>query len=147
MSDRLFRAFSVVFLAGVLLHGVDHVRRGTDVVTTYVLGAGAVQFVFAVVAVALVFRSHRLAPLSAVAIGIPGAVLFAAVHLLPHWGAFSDAFAGSHAGPGVSGLSWFSALFEIAGDLAFGFAGLMMLRRRRVASAAPRVREVSGSPA
>jgi hypothetical protein len=145
MNDRVLRFISVVFLAGVVVHGADHVRRGTDVVTTYVRGAGAAQFVLAVVAVVLVFRRHRLAPVMAVAVGIPGAVLFATVHLLPHWGAFSDAFTGSHTGVGVNGFSWFSALFEIAGDLAFGSAGLVMLWRRGIDTAAPRVPEVRRS--
>jgi hypothetical protein len=145
MHDRVLRFISVVFLTGVLVHGADHLSRGTDVVTTYVVGAGAAQILLAVVAVVLVFRRHRLAPVAAVAVGLPGAALFAAVHLLPHWGAFSDAFTGSHAAPGVNGFSWFSALFEIAGDLAFGCAGLVMLWRRGIETAAPRVPEVRRS--
>src|SRR6266498_2729341 len=77
MGDRILRFTSVVFLAAVLVHGADHVRRGVDVVTTQVLVAGTVQFVLAVVAVALVFRGHRLAPVAAIAVGFASAVGFA----------------------------------------------------------------------
>ncbi len=146
MGDRILRFTSVVFLAAVLVHGADHVRRGVDVVTTQVLVAGTVQFVLAVVAVALVFRGHRLAPVAAIAVGFASAVGFAAAHLLPHWGAFSDAFTGSQTGSEVTAFSWFTALFEIGADIAFAWAGVVVLRRRGMETA-PRAREVHRSPA
>jgi hypothetical protein len=130
MSDRLFRALSVAFLAGVVVHGVDHLRRGTGAVTTYVLVAGTVQFVLASLAVVLVFRRDHRAPIAALAVGLPGALGFAAVHLLPYWGPVSDSFVGAHAGPGVTAFSWVTALLEIAGDLAFATAGLVILQGR-----------------
>src|SRR5437868_4744129 len=130
MNDRILRSTSVVFLVAVLVHGADHVRRGTDVVSSQVLVAGVVQFVLALVAVALVFRRHPLAPTVAIIVGFQSALGFTASHLLPHWSAFSDSFVGSQAGQGVNVLSWFTALFEIAADLAFGCAGVVVLRRR-----------------
>jgi hypothetical protein len=136
MTESRFRAVSVVFLAAVLVHGVDHLRRGQDVVTTLVRVAGSVQLLLAVVAVVLVFRRHRLAPVAAVAVGLPSAVGFAAAHLLPHWSSFSDSFVGSERGAGVNAFSWFTAVVEIAGDLAFAWAGAMVLRQRGLASAA-----------
>jgi hypothetical protein len=123
-TDSRLRRAGVVCLVAVAVHGVDHLRRGTDVVTTQVLSLGTVQFVLVVLAVALVFRRHPWAAPAAIAVGIPGAVGFAAVHLLPHWGSFSDPFTGSVVAPKVNALSWVTALFEIGADLAFGWAGL-----------------------
>jgi hypothetical protein len=80
-----------------------------------------------------VLTRHRLAPVLAVAVGFPDAIGIAAVHLLPHWSSsLSDAFPGAH-GTGVTALSWVAAITEIAGALAFGFAGLYVLRRQPVA--------------
>ena len=136
MSESRFRAVSVVFLLAVLVHGADHLRRGQDVVTTVVRTAGGTQLVLAVIAVALVLTRHRLAPVAAVAVGLPSAVGFAAAHLLPHWSSFSDSFVGSDRGAGVNAFSWFTAMFEIAADLAFAWAGAAVLRQRGIASAA-----------
>lgn len=124
------RVTGVVLLVALGVHGLDHARRGIDVISTHVLVAGTLQFVAASVAVFLVFRGHRSAALAASLVGIPGAVGFAAAHILPHWGAFSDPFTGAERGVHVSALSWFTALFEIGADLAFGFAGLAALRGR-----------------
>ena len=132
MSDQRFRLVSFVFLTAVLVHGADHLRRGPDVVTAVVRTAGALQLALAVAAVVLVVRRHPAAPLAAIAVGLPSAVLFAASHLLPHWSSFSDSFTGSETGPGVNAFSWFSAVFEIAADLAFAFAGLLVLRGQEV---------------
>lgn len=126
---RTLRVTGVILLASLVVHGIDHVRRGVDVISEHVLWAGNIQFAMASVAVLLVFRRHRWAALAAVLVGFPGAVRFAASHLLPHWGAFSDAFTGDKVGANVTAFSWFTAVFEIAADLAFGFAGLAMLRR------------------
>lgn len=92
------------------------------------LGAGTTQFVVGALAVVLVIRRHRLAPAVAAAVGMASAVGFAAAHLLPHWSAFSDPFTGNAVAPHVNTLSWFTALFEIAADVAFGVAGLRILR-------------------
>lgn len=140
MTEFRFRSISAVFLIAVLVHGVDHLRRGQDVVTTAVRAAGSTQLVLAAIAVALVFRRHRLAPVAAIALGLPSAIGFAAAHLLPHWSSFSDSFVGTQRGAGVNAFSWFTAVFEIAADLVFAGAGLAVLRQRGIASAArPRV--------
>jgi len=124
--DRVLRATGVVFLAALLLHGADHLRRGFDVLTPAVFWTGNFQLVAALVTVGLVFLRHRWAPLAAMAIGFPSAVGFIASHLLPHWSSFSDAFPGGN----VDGWSWAAALVEIAADLAFGMAGWYVVRRR-----------------
>ena len=137
MNDKVLRSTSVVFLVAVLVHGADHLRRGVDVMTTQVLVGGNIQFGLAFVAVTLVIRRHRLAPVAAIAVGFGSAVLFVTAHLVPDWGAFSDSYVGSPTAPGVTAFSWFTAMFEIAADVAFGLAGLVALRRGTATAARP----------
>jgi hypothetical protein len=125
------RVAAVVFAVALAVHGVDHFRRGTDVLTWQVLWLGNLQIVLSVVAVVLVFRHHRWAPGFAIAVGFASAIGFSAAHLLPHWSAFSDAFTGSHPAPGVTALSWFAACFEIGAGLFLGMAGVRALRAER----------------
>ena len=139
MTDTTLRTTSLVFAAAVLVHGADHLRRGIDAVSTTVFAAGNAQLVAGAIAVALVLRRHPLAPAVAVGVGFVSAFGFAAAHLLPHWSAFSDAYVGVQRGPDVNAFSWFTALFEIAADLAFGFAGLAVLRRRGLQTGERRV--------
>jgi hypothetical protein len=81
-----------------------------------------------VLTITLVFARHRLAPLLCVITGFFVAFGVAAVHLLPGWSAFSDAFPGGH-GTGVTVLSWAVVLIEIACAFLMGLAGLAALRR------------------
>ena len=127
-SRWLFDA-AVLYTVAWALHTGDHLRRGLDVVTPEVAVIGTVAAVLQLAAVALVFLHRPQAPLIAALVGIPDAIGIAAVHLLPHWSAFSDAFPGAH-GTGVDALSWFAASFEIAGALAFGVAGIAAWRGR-----------------
>jgi len=106
-------------------------RRGTDVLTPEVLWAGALTTVMGLILIAVVFSRHRLAPLAAAAFGFSNAAGVAAVHLLPHWSAFSDAFPGG-AERGVEATSWAVALIEIAGLLALGVAGTYVLMQGSV---------------
>lgn len=127
---RLLRLAAVLYAIAWAIHTGDHLRRGLGVVTTEVAVLGNVAAVLQLAAVALVFLRHRLAPILAVAIGFPDAVGIAAVHLLPHWSSFSDAFPGAHR-TGVTALSWVAAILEVGGALAFGAAGTYVLHRRR----------------
>lgn len=132
-GERLLRITAVIFAVAVTVHGADHVRRGIDSISSTVFGAGTLQYAAGAVAVVLVFRRHRLAPAAAAIVGLQSAVGFTAAHLLPHWSALSDPFVGSAVGPHVTAFSWFTALFEIAADLAFGIVGLQLLRNRQTA--------------
>lgn len=123
-EDLLLRRSGIVLLVALLIHGVDHVVRGLDVVTAVVTSAGTVQFVVAIVSVRLVFTRHPSAPALAMLVGFAGAIGFASSHLLPQWSALSDPYVGVDAAPGVTWFSWLSALIEIGADLAFGWAGL-----------------------
>jgi hypothetical protein len=130
-NERFLRMTASVFLVALVVHGADHLRRGTEVITSVVRDAGAIQAVAGVIAVVLVFRRHRLAPAVAAAVGFASAIGFIAAHLVPHWSVFSDSFTGSAVAPRVNAFSWFAALFEIAADLAFAVAGLRVMRSRR----------------
>ena len=129
---RLLRYACILYIVGFALHTADHFRRGTDTLTPEVFWLAGVANVVGVIVIALVFTGHSLAPLAAVVKGFTSAILFAAVHFLPEWSAFSDAFPG-RAERGVEATSWAGALIEIAGLLALGAAGthLLMNRSRR----------------
>ncbi len=128
---RRLRYAAVFYALGLTLHTADHFRRGTDVVTNHVLWAGNLSTLLGVGTVVLVLMGHRLAPWAAAITGLPVAIGVAAVHLLPEWSVFSDAFPGAH-GTGVTALSWTVVLIEIAGALAMGIIGLSMVRPGRL---------------
>ena len=130
-EDRLLRWAAALYALGLAAHTADHIRRGTGVLSPEVYWAGMVSTAAGVATVVLVAVRHRLAALAAALLGVPVAVGVAAVHLLPHWSALSDAFPGAQA-TGVTPLSWTVVLVEIAGALALGVAGIRALR-----SAAP----------
>ena len=119
---------AVFYTVAWAVHTGDHLRRGLGAVTPEVSVLGSVAAVVQLLAVSAVFLRWRWAPMLAVAIGFPDAVGIAAVHLLPHWSSFSDAFPGAH-GTGVTAFSWFAAIVEITGALAFGAAGAYAWRQ------------------
>ena len=137
-DDRHLRFAAIIYAAGLLLHTADHLRRGLDTVTPWVLWAGNVSTGIGIIGVALVLTRHRLAPVVAAVTGLPIAIGVAAVHLLPHWSELSDPFPGAH-GTGVTALSWSVVLVEIVGALALGVAGAIELRHE-----VPRARERAG---
>jgi hypothetical protein len=126
-AARLLRYAAVFYAVAWAVHTGDHIRRGTGVVTVEVSTLGSIAAVAQLLVVATVFLRWRWAALAAMVIGFPDAVGIAAVHLLPHWSAFSDAFPGAR-GTGVTGFSWFAAVLEIVGALLFGTAGVHALR-------------------
>jgi hypothetical protein len=125
---RLLTYAAVLYGIGLVVHTADHVRRGTDVLTTEVNVLGTVSTLGGLVVIGLVLARHRLAPLAAAGFGFPVALGIAATHLLPEWSDFSDAFPGAH-DTGVTMFSWLVVLVEIAGLLALGAAGVYAIRR------------------
>src|SRR3954470_5397989 len=125
-DDRVLRYAAVFFLIGFAVHNADHIRRGASSVTPELFAAGNLAAVVSVTAIVLVLRGHRLAAQVAVAAGFPLAIGFTAAHMLPTWSVLSDSFIDGH----VSAFSWVASLIEIAGALALGLAGLVVLRRR-----------------
>ncbi len=125
---RHLRAAALLYAAAWAVHTGDHIRRGLGVVTLEVSVVGSLAAVVQLLCIGAVLTGQPWAAVAAVAIGFPDAIGIAAVHLLPHWSSFSDAFPGAH-GTGVTSFSWFAAGAEIAGALAFGLAGASAWRR------------------
>ena len=141
-DDRILRYAAVFFLVGFAVHNADHIRRGASSVTPELFVAGNLAAVVSIAAVVLVLRRHRLAAKVAVAAGFPLALGFTAAHMLPTWSVLSDSFVDQH----VSIFSWVASLMEIAGALVLGFAGLVVLRRRRQTASDATNAFSSGSP-
>jgi hypothetical protein len=129
-TDRWLRVAALIFLVTFVGHTADHLRRGLDSIPTEVEVLGNLGTVLTVAALALAFGANRWAPVAAVAAGLPLALGFAAVHLLPDWGRFSDSFPSGD----VDALSWLAASGEIAGALVFACTGIWVLRRRGLRS-------------
>ena len=124
---QLFRWAAVAYGLGTLIHTLDHLRRGIDTVSTEVFWAGNISTPIAIASIFLAIVGWRYAPVLAVAFGFPHAIGIAAVHLLPHWGVFSDAFPGNGASP----VSYIAVLSEIVGAALFASAGLNILLGQR----------------
>lgn len=118
-ANRELRYAALLYAIGLSVHTADHFRRGTDVITPQVYWAGLLSTFVAVIAIGFVLLEVRPAPVVAVGVGLTNAIGVAAVHLLPSWSAFSDAFPGSM----VDSLSWTAVLVEIASAVVFGVAG------------------------
>lgn len=132
--QRIFDWAAAFFVAALLLHGADHLRRGMNVVRPAVMIGGTLQLLLAAVTIALVITRNHWAPHAAVGIGFVSAVGFTAAHLLPTWGFFSDSFINPPAWARVTAFSWVTAIVEILADLVFGVVGLWVLRARRAAA-------------
>lgn len=126
--NRIFRWAAMLFAVAVTLHGVDHLRRGMDILPPAVMVAGTVQMALAAAVVVLVFLGNRWAPHAAVIIGFVSAFGFTVAHLLPSWGFFSDSFINAAPSANVTWFSWVTAICEIATDVLFGLAGIAVLR-------------------
>ena len=134
-TNRGLRIGTAVYGAGLALHLADHLRRGMDVLTIQVEAAGYLSTGVGLVTIALVLMRHRWAPLAAAVVGTSVAIGVAAVHLLPTWSAFSDAFPGGQ-DQGVTAVSWTVVLIEIAGGALLGIAGFRALRASSTSAAA-----------
>ncbi len=125
LPNTALRWATVVFAVALVVHGSDHLRRGMGSLSTLVMTLGTIQQILAIVTIGLVFTRHRLAPVAAMVVGFASAVGFTAVHLLPSWfGPLSDSFIAAPSSAGVTGFSWFAAIFEILADLGIAIAGL-----------------------
>lgn len=129
--ERALRYATGLYAIGLVAHTADHLRRGTGVLTHHVFWAGNLSTLFGVITVAMVFNRHRLAPVMAAAFGLPVAIGVAAVHLLPHWSVFSDAFPGAAPASKVEWISYAVVLIEIAGAALTGIIGMRILQRER----------------
>ena len=138
--DSMLRSATVVFLAALLLHGADHMRRGMHAFSTPVTVAGSVHLVLALLTALLVFMRSWWAPVAAIIVGFASTIGFIMVHLLPDcFGPFSDSFIHAPPASRVTGFSWFAAIFEIVADIAVGIAGLRVLQSRHGATSGQKV--------
>jgi hypothetical protein len=104
----LGRAALLLTLADVL-HALDHTRQGRDL-GREVYVAGVSGWVALALLLALIARGHRLAPAYAAAVGASVGVGFVAVHVAPHWSAFSDPYSGFD----PDALSWALVVLPVA---------------------------------
>lgn len=125
-EQRLLEWAATFFAVAVLLHNGDHLRRGTDAISSDVFWVGSAAILLEVGVVVLVFLRHRLAPLAAAVTGFNLAIGYVVVHLLPERGWLSDPLFDG----GASVLSQSAALLEIAAAVTLGSVGLTVLRRR-----------------
>jgi len=129
--ERALRYSTGLYLIGLIAHTADHVRRGTGVLTHHVFWAGNLSTLAGVITVVLVFNRHRLAPVMAAAFGLPVALGVGAVHLLPHWSVFSDAFPGAAPVLKVEPISYVVVIVEIIGAALTGVIAMRILLRER----------------
>jgi hypothetical protein len=82
---------ALLLVAADIAHALDHTRQGRDLAAE-VYAAGVSGWIALGLMLVLIARGHRLAAPYAAAVGLAVAAGFAAVHLAPHWGAFSDPY-------------------------------------------------------
>lgn len=111
---------TLAFFLAFTIHGLDHLRRGLDVVHPSVLLGGTLQGIFALFVLATVLGGHRAAPMLAMVLGFGSAILFTSAHLLPHWSPNSDSYIDPAPGAGVTLFSWVTAVLEVGMSLLLG---------------------------
>ncbi|SRX94024.1 hypothetical protein MSP7336_02271 [Mycobacterium shimoidei] len=119
---------AMAFAIGYTVHGLDHLRRGMSASPPFIMGAGMVQGLVVVTAIALVAMNHRRAPQAAIVVGFGSALGFTYAHLLP---TFLPGYQDSYISPphiNVTWFSWLSALTEIGTGVIFGVVGIARLR-------------------
>ena len=131
-AHRGLRISAIVYGVGLVFHTADHVRRGAGILSTQVQVVGAVSTAIGIVMVVLVLNGHRSAPALAAAFGPLAALGAAAAHLLPRWSSFSDTFIHAR-GTGVTSISWISISIEVAGAIAMGIFGWLVISQARKA--------------
>ena len=92
---------ALALTAADVLHALDHTRQGRDLAGP-VYAAGVAGWIALAILLVLVARGHRLAAPYAAAVGLTVAIGFVAVHVAPHWSAFSDPYPDANA----DALSW-----------------------------------------
>jgi hypothetical protein len=132
--DSALVVANLVFLATVLLHGVDHAviqERGVRTLSFEVLLGGALITAVAGLSLAVTLRGDRRAPLVALLAGPWVATLVIVGHFIPYWGEFSDPYKDA----GLEPVSYVLALATVAAGLAVGaVAVISTLRTSRLRS-------------
>ena len=125
-ADRRLRLAATAFAVAVVLHGIDHARRGAHSVRGDVFWVGTSAILLEVGVVALVFARHRLAPLAAASVGSALAAGYVLVHFTPRRSFFNDSLVSG----GAELPSIVAATLEVAAALALAATGWLALRAR-----------------
>jgi hypothetical protein len=142
-DQRRLLATAAFFAVAVLVHNLDHLRRGGDSVSASVFWVGSAAIVVEVLVVVFAFARHPLAPLTAASAGFGLAAGYLFVHFTPERGFLSDSLVGGNASP----LSIVAALLETVAALTIGLVGLGIVRRQHgaVTSTGHERSDVSGA--
>ena len=130
-QQRQLERAATLFTIAVLLHNLDHLRRGAGDLHGDVFLAGTLSMVLEVGVVAAVFARHRAAPLAAAVVGFSLAAGYVFVHFTPGRSFLSDSL-----------LSWSmpisiaAATLESATALLLGVVGWRVVRARGLAAMA-----------
>ncbi len=135
MPTRIFYFASAFYLIAWAVHTGDHLRRGIFAVPVAVQALGNLQILLTVGFVWLLWKRHPLAPVAAIAIGVPATIGIAVAHLAPDFGPVSD----SLWEPGIDAFTWFAVILEILGTVVLTIGG--WLAWRAVDYAPPRLLE------
>jgi len=128
-QQRQLEWAATFFTAAVLLHNLDHLRRGAEGLHGDVFLAGTLSMVLEVGVVAAVFVRHRAAPLAAAVVGFSLAAGYVFVHFTPARALLSDSL-----------LSWsmpisiVAATLESVSAVILGIVGLRVVRARGLAA-------------
>lgn len=121
-------ATNVGLLALLVAHDMDHIfNQAPRTLAAQVIATGLVGIAATVIVLTLVLRRHPLATPAAVLVGFGNAVGFAAVHIAPHWSAFSDPYPNLD----VNALSWLLLAAPMLAGILVGVQGLRALRPAR----------------
>jgi hypothetical protein len=129
MRTPLGRA-ALLLVALAVLHDLDHLRQGRDE-PAQIVALAITGWIATAVLLFLIARRHRYAAPFAAALGLSQAAGFVAVHVLPHWSAFSD----SYGDAGVDALSWALAILPILAALNLVREAVRELRTPALSSA------------
>lgn len=118
---------SALLLGLLVLHVADHTLRQQRSVPAELGFAGTVGLLAVVAVLVLALARRPEAAPYAVIVGVGTAIGFVAVHLLPHWGPFSDPYEALH----LDALSWASMLASTGAAVALAAVGAREVSRRR----------------
>lgn len=123
---------NLLLLVALAAHSADHAfNQPTRHLAAAVVVPGLVGAGVTIVSLAFALARSPLAAPLAVALGFGQVIGFVVVHLLPHWGSFSDPYSQLS----LNALSWALVIAPLAAALAVGFAGLRAMPRRSAAAA------------
>jgi len=128
--DALSKA-SIALVVTMLIHGADHQRQGTDLLSTEVMVGGFVLFILAFSALYMTLTHNRHAALYCAIVGFYTALGVTASHVLPHWSAFSNSYTNDIS---VDALSWAAMLSEVIAAFVLGVVAVRELRREPAAA-------------